>query len=853
MAENAGAPEAAGKSVATVWATLSRALLWMAVAACVFAAYLSWSGPGGPLPRPDVFDRFLMLVGIGSWGASLWGGIWALILACLIAVGAVGTGLQRDRERALMQALEAEPGARAVTRAGGALIWCNAPFAELAGDGQAEAVAALAQRLDGDDTAARFNRLKENTEAGGAADGVFRMRRPDGAIKWLRIQVRPFRELKGWVMWCVEDITARRRMEFDAEEERRRLIGFLDDAKVAFYAADAEGRIDFVNRPFAELVGISAARLTDGRHHLADLLGTGVADPSKPYSALPAGVSGNRGETAFRRRDGSTFPAEVLQVISGEAGQPSLKSHALVRDLGAEQEIDAALAHAEDRFHTLFDGAPSGIAILDTDLLVRECNAAFRRVAAAGEEVDGRSIRDLVVEDDRPALEAWLAEAVAGDGSGEVLNVRLADIEDGEGALHVTPLHDAEGAPAGLILHLLDTTQHRRLEAQFTQSQKLQAVGQLAGGIAHDFNNLLTVMIGFCDLILQRHRPGEQTFADIMQIKQNANRAANLVRQLLAFSRQQTLQPTVINITDVLAELSNLLSRLIGVNITLDVLHGRDLNLVKVDQVQFEQVIINLAVNARDAMKAGGGTLTIATANADIDRAQRLGSDMMPPGRYVSISVADSGTGIAKAHLDRIFDPFFSTKEVGAGTGLGLSTVYGIVSQTGGFVKVDSVEGKGTTFTIYLPVYEPTEEEQLQEQASAAEDVAEPARDTSGVGTVLLVEDEDPVRLFGARALRNKGYQVLEAKNGDSAIAVLEDADNPIDLVISDVVMPELDGPGLVREVRKRYPSMKVIFISGYAEDEFREKLERETDIHFLPKPFSLEQLAGKVKEVMAG
>ncbi|MDH3241516.1 MAG: PAS domain-containing protein [Alphaproteobacteria bacterium] len=851
MAENADAPEAAGKAVGTVLATLSRALLWTAVAACVFAAYLAWSGPGGPLPRPDVVNRFLMIFGLGPWGASLWGGIWALILASVVAVGAVGSGLQRERERALMLALEAEPGARAVTGAKGALIWRNAPFAALTDGGQADTAEALVGRLDGKATAARFNRLKETAAAGGAADGVFRVRTPGGALKWLRIQVRPFKKLTGWVLWCVEDITARRRMELDAEEERRRLIGFLDDAKVAFYVADAEGRIEFVNRPFAELVGKAATDLTDGRHHLADLLVTGVGDPSRPYSALPAGTAGDRGKTTFRRSDGATFPAEVMEVISGETGQGNLQTHAVVRDLSAEQEFEDALAHAEARFRTLFEEAPSGIAILDADMKVSDCNAAFCRVAAAGEKVAGRPIRDLVADDDRPVLEAWLAEAAAGAGSGEVLNVHLAEIEDGEGALHATPLHDAEGATMGLILHLLDTTQHRRLEAQFTQSQKLQAVGQLAGGIAHDFNNLLTVMIGFCDLILQRHRPGDQTFADIMQIKQNANRAANLVRQLLAFSRQQTLQPTVINITDVLAELSNLLSRLLGVNITLDVIHGRDLNLVKVDQVQFEQVIINLAVNARDAMKAGGGTLTITTANADIERPQRLGSDVMPPGRYVSISVADTGTGIARVHLERIFDPFFSTKEVGAGTGLGLSTVYGIVSQTGGFVKVDSVEGQGTTFTIYLPVYEPTEEEAAAEQASAAE-AAAPARDTSGVGTVLLVEDEDPVRLFGARALRNKGYQVLEAKNGDAAIAVLEDSEEPIDLVISDVVMPELDGPGLVREVRKRYPSMKVIFISGYAEDEFREQLERESDIHFLPKPFSLEQLAGKVKEVLA-
>ena len=274
---------------------------------------------------------------------------------------------------------------------------------------------------------------------------------------------------------------------------------------------------------------------------------------------------------------------------------------------------------------------------------------------------------------------------------------------------------------------------------------------------------------------------------------------------------------------------------------------------MRVDQVQLEQVIINLAVNARDAMK-DGGTLTIATSNADIDLPVRRGADVMPPGRYVCVSVSDTGTGISREDMERIFDPFFTTKEVGAGTGLGLSTVYGIVRQTGGFVQVESRLGSGTEFSIYLPYYEQSEQEMEEMAASqAAAEAPGPAKDLSGVGTVLLVEDEDAVRLFGARALRNKGYQVLEAKNGKSALEIMRDEDDPIDLIISDVVMPELDGPALVKAVRERHPDMKVIFISGYAEDEFRESIERESDIHFLPKPFSLEQLAGKVKDVLEG
>ena len=375
----------------------------------------------------------------------------------------------------------------------------------------------------------------------------------------------------------------------------------------------------------------------------------------------------------------------------------------------------------------------------------------------------------------------------------------------------------------------------------------MQAIGQLAGGVAHDFNNLLTAMIGFCDLLLLRSPPSDPSFADIMQIKQNAHRAANLVRQLLAFSRQQTLQPRILNITDILYELRHLIERLIGENIRLDVAHARDLGFAKVDQGQFEQVIINLAVNARDAMP-GGGTLTIRTANIRQERELRRGHEVMPAGDYVLIEMADTGIGIPKENLVRIFDPFFSTKEIGSGTGLGLSTVYGIIKQTGGFIFASSTPGNGATFEIYLPRCEPAETK-LPMRLDPGE--AAPAKDLTGRGTIMLVEDDDPVRIFGARALRNKGYKVIEAKSGEAALALMRDPQQKIDLLITDVVMPQMDGPGLVREVREVHPEMKVIFISGYTEDAFRQRLDSDGDIDFLPKPFSLKQLASKVRDVL--
>ena len=419
----------------------------------------------------------------------------------------------------------------------------------------------------------------------------------------------------------------------------------------------------------------------------------------------------------------------------------------------------------------------------------------------------------------------------------------LFGIDDGDdGSSALGPL-----SGGGFTLHFIDVTEQKNLEIQFAQSQKMQAVGQLAGGVAHDFNNLLTAMIGFCDLLLLRFQPGDPSFADIMQIQQNANRAANLVRQLLAFSRQQTLHPRVLNITDVLVDLSHLLRRLIGENIELKVMHGRELGRVKVDQGQLEQVIINLAVNARDAMP-GGGRLTTRTANICRERAERRGHEVMPAGEYVLIEVTDTGVGIPHGNLERIFEPFFSTKEVGSGTGLGLSTVYGIVKQTGGFIFVNSQPGEGTRFEIYLPRHQAEDGAQ-----TARTEITEPAagKDLTGSATVLLVEDEDPVRKFGARALRNKGYKVIEAESGEAALKVIRDAKERIDLLITDVVMPQLDGPALVREVRSIRSDMKVIFISGYAEDAFRKRLDRDCNTDFLSKPFNLKQLASKVKDII--
>jgi two-component system cell cycle sensor histidine kinase/response regulator CckA len=352
--------------------------------------------------------------------------------------------------------------------------------------------------------------------------------------------------------------------------------------------------------------------------------------------------------------------------------------------------------------------------------------------------------------------------------------------------------------------------------------------------------------MGFTDLLLARHGPGDPSFADIMQIQQNSKRATNLVRQLLAFSRQQTLHPKILNVTDVIAELSHLLRRLLGATIELNVVHGRNLGYVKVDQGQLEQVITNLAVNSRDAMPSGG-TLTIRTANVSAEESAALGHDLMPPADYVLIEVADTGCGIPREKLGQIFEPFFTTKETGKGTGLGLSTVYGIVKQTGGFIFPESEVDKGTTFRLYLPVHVVTEEEQAE--ADKPKTTA-PVKDLTGKARVLLVEDEDAVRMFASRALKSKGYTVFEAESGVKALEMLDEEGIDVDLIVSDVVMPQMDGPTLIKRLRETRKDLKIIFISGYAEDAFRKNLDAK-NVNFLPKPFSLKQLAEKVKDVL--
>ena len=788
----------------------------------------------------------------------------AIMIVSFAAIFGVAAGGARwmhgtlvGRVDLLSQALDASPDPQLILRPDGRIAYANTAFHDLFPQSGEPALARLATALADPEYAADFERLRSRAATGARAIAALSLRDARGAAAgWFNIAVNPIAGRPGYSFWNIQDITARHEMEAVIRDERNKLIEFLDDAPIGFYSVDGAGRFLFVNQTLAKWLGATAAEMVGGDARLHDFL----AAPPPPDAAAsdPFGGAANgaqRGEVALKNRDGRTIQAWIGQTTVGEGAE--LRTRTVVRDLTPEREWEAALRLSRERFQRFFASAPVGIALIDRFGRLEEANRALGELfGAPQQDLIGEPLIGFVTEEDRREVAVKLAAAAEGAAPQGPVEVRLKGPRERSCVVFLSRLdgsdHGPEGDAAGLMLHFIEVTEQKNLEVQFAQSQKMQAVGQLAGGVAHDFNNLLTAMIGFCDLLLMRFRPGDPSFADIMQIKQNANRAANLVRQLLAFSRQQTLQPRILNITDVVQELSHLLRRLIGENIDLKVIHGRDLGLAKVDQGQLEQVIINLAVNARDAM-AGGGTLTIRTANVTQAGAMRRGHEVMPAGNYVLIEVSDTGVGIPKENLVRIFEPFFSTKEVGSGTGLGLSTVYGIVKQTGGFIFVDSAPGRGAVFQIYLPRHQMAEGV-LAARAEAAEAADLPAsRDLTGIGTVMLVEDEDPVRIFGARALRNKGYKVLEAKSGEGALEIIRDGGEKIDLLITDVVMPRMDGPALIREVRETHPDMKVIFISGYTEDAFRQRLDSDSEIHFLPKPFSLKQLASKVKEVISG
>ncbi len=488
---------------------------------------------------------------------------------------------------------------------------------------------------------------------------------------------------------------------------------------------------------------------------------------------------------------------------------------------------------------TQADALPVPVMRLAVDGRILMANQRAKDLLGIAETRD-RDFADLVEGLGRP-IDEWLLDISEGRGVGRTEVVRATRPAQ-DVYLQVALGRMVERGEMSILAVLIDATELKTLEAQFVQSQKMQAIGQLAGGVAHDFNNLLTAISGHCDLLLLRHQPGDPNYSDLVQINQNANRAASLVGQLLAFSRKQNLQPELIDLRDTLGDLTHLLNRLVGEKIELSWTHDPDLPRIRADKRQLEQVLMNLVVNARDAMPSGGRikveTRAVAlTAALNRDRAE------VPPGDYVLVTVEDEGCGIAADKLPKIFEPFYSTKRLGEGTGLGLSRAYGIVKQSGGFIFADSEPGTGSTFTMYFPAHRGAAPDATAPQAAAPR--AKPKPDG---GVVLLVEDEAPVRAFASRALRLRGYTVLEAESAEQALETLEDEELKVDIFVTDVVMPGMDGPSWVSKALKNRPGVKVVFVSGYAEDSFGHNKAKIPNSVFLPKPFSLSQLTETVQ-----
>ena len=767
-------------------------LLLILAAAVVSAALLLWV-VGDPL-----------FAGIFFAGALAFGTPF-LLTRHRAAAPAPSSSQPPRADTALLHAvLESAASAAAVTDTAGRLLAANSLYEDAFGAaGPLELDAGLSETL----TAARRD---SQAESGGVQSGNRR----------LSAFARTAGTGDRHILW-----TFSRAAEGDLVGDTRRLVESefgerLGHGGIMAVLADAQGNLLAANQAF-----------------LSRAAGEGEAGPGTPLVELLA--VGTNGQFLFAREGENAPPLRILQVplAGGEEGGPALF---LLLD-----ELGGGFAEGSANINALLEILPLGLALADRDGRFVYLNSAFRRAAGLSRAADPTWPGDLVVDEDKGVVSDSVRRFARGGAMSGDISVRLKNKADEPVALTVA---GARGlGEAAVLLSLKDNTEEDRLKRQIAQATKMQAVGQLAGGVAHDFNNILTAIIGHCDLMLMRHTPGDSDYDDIQQIRSNSNRAAGLTRQLLAFSRQQTLRPQVLQLPDVIAEVSTLLRRLLGEKVKLQVKHGRSLGTVRADPGQLEQVIVNLAVNARDAMLAkdanAGGTLTIQSYAVTADDVRRMGSEILPIGDYTALRVSDTGTGIPPQLLSKIFEPFFTTKEVGKGTGLGLSTVYGIVKQSGGFIFAESEPGQGTSFTIYLPVHR-------ADAAKPAPRKKEPAGELWGTGTILLVEDEATVRAVAERALTRHGYTVLLAENGEAAIEILQ-REKRVDLMISDVVMPTMDGPTTAREARKLQPDLPILFISGYAEEQLRQSIDLPR-VAFLAKPFTVQKLAEAARDTLA-
>ncbi|WP_337269786.1 cell cycle histidine kinase CckA [Oryzifoliimicrobium ureilyticus] len=807
---------------------------------------------------------------LGVLGVLAMVGIFFLVSSM---IGFVEVMPQRPSDHLARAFLDSHPDGSLITDDKGRIIYANAAYGKLTGARKATDV----QTLD-----SLLSRYRESNEAlyrltnalreGREGSEEFRLMRalgPSGSGSgphWYRLKARALpteeRLAKPLNIWQISDITLERDDQERFFKELQNAIDYLDHAPAGFFSAGRKGEIFYLNATLAEWLGIDLTKFIPGSLTIGDLVaGEGLA-LIQSVQAEPGLKKTVRLDLDLKKSNGQSLPAEIVHsVTSMRDGAPGeSRTIVMTRQSGISNEHSTSAAM---RFTRFFNNTPMAIASVGRDGRILKTNASFLRLFAgilSRDDIEkGALFESVVNEPNRAELRRALEAAQDMQGDIAPIDSRAPTDDSRHFRFYVNAVvEQSDEAPEETaIIYAVEVTEQKALEAQMAQTQKMNAVGTLAGGIAHDFNNVLTAILLSSDHLLLQARPSDASFADLMEIKRNANRAAVLVRQLLAFSRKQTLRPSILNLTDVIGDLRMLVDRLLsGTHVKLDVEYGRDLWPVKTDLSQFEQVLINLCVNARDAMPEGG-KLTLRTSNIDASRIAAFNYPYIPSEDMVLVEVEDTGTGIAPEIMDKIFEPFFTTKEVGKGTGLGLAMVYGIVKQSGGYIQPVSEVGRGTIFRIFLPRYVEKASEQTGEDVTPAQpETVEPAptkepQDLTGSAVILLVEDEEAVRRGGKRMLETRGYTVHEAGSGIEALDIMDELDGKVDIVVSDVVMPEMDGPSLLRELRKKYPDLRFIFVSGYAEDAFARNLPPEAKFGFLPKPFSLKQLAVVVKETL--
>ena len=661
--------------------------------------------------------------------------------------------------------------------------------------------------------------------------------RQDGEVIWVRLSVRLVKDAQGaplYYLSTMEDITASKQAEEALKKSESQYRLLVDQIPAVVFKGYADWRVDFLDRKVEELTGYDKEDFDSGRVKWSDL----IPDEDFDYAqrvfieALKTDKSYVR-EHRIRRKDGAIRWVQCHgQIFCNAAGKVD-HSSGVTFDITGRKEAETIIRQERQRFFSLLDMLPAIVALVAPDRTLPFVNRQFREIFG---EPEGRVCHELIFS---------LPEPCEGCKTLGVFETRQPAEYEWASPLgktyqiHDYPFDDIDGSP--MVLELgIDITERKALEAQLLQAQKMEAVGRLAGGVAHDFNNLLMAIMGYGELIRSSLMEDDPLYKYSDDILKASERAASLTQQLLAFSRRQVMQPQVLNLNRVAADLEKMLRRLIGEHIDLEIMAGADLGAVKADPGQINQIIMNLAINARDAMPTGG-RLILATGNIDFTDSHQCYSAAAPPGRYVRLSVTDTGSGMNAATLNHLFEPFFTTKEIGKGTGLGLPMVYGIVQQNHGFIEVETRPGQGTTFNIYLP--------RLESAVEAPEDRISLADKLEGSETILVVEDEDALRTLLCRFFRLYGYNVIEARHGGEALLLCERHPGPIHLMVTDVVMPQMSGRELADRLAPLHPEMMVFFMSGYTDSDLSDYGAPESSQYFIPKPFRPMDLVKKVRD----